>query len=120
MKHNIGRFSIESVMYRIAALILLGAAAFGCSDPTAPRGESTIIFRVEPNCSQASLYNLLIDGQTVDQREMAPLDSAKFSVEPGQHTAGAIVADGMVMTVWYPQVVDVAPSQRYVARLGCG
>jgi hypothetical protein len=106
-------------MYRIAALLLL-AGAFGCTDATAPSGESTIIFRVEPNCSQSNLYNLLIDGETVSQREMAPLDSAKFSVEPGQHTAGAIVADGMLMTVWYPQVVDLAPNQRYVARLGCG
>jgi hypothetical protein len=106
-------------MYRIAAFILLAAAA-ACSDATAPSGESTIIFRVEPNCGQASLYNLLIDGETVGQRQMAPLDSAKFSVEPGQHTAGAIVAEGMTMTFWYPQSVDLAPNQRYVARLACG
>src|SRR5690349_14130165 len=104
-------------MYRIAALFLL-AGIVGCSDATAPSGESTIIFRVEPNCNTASLYNLLIDGQTVSQREMAPLDSAKFSVEPGQHTAGAIVADGLVVNFWYPQLVDLAPNQRYVARLG--
>ncbi len=106
-------------MYRIAALFLI-ASVVGCSDATAPSGESTIIFRVEPNCTQSNLYNLLIDGETVDQRQMAPFDSAKFSVAPGQHTAGAIVADGLVMNIWYPQVVDLAPNQRYVARLGCG
>jgi hypothetical protein len=106
-------------MYRIAALFLL-VTAYGCSDATAPSGESTIIFRVEPNCSRPNLYNLLIDGQTVGQREMAPMDSAKFSVAPGEHTAGAIVAEGLTVNFWYPQLVDLAPSQRYVARLGCG
>src|SRR5262245_35232733 len=106
-------------MYRFAALILL-AGGFACSDATAPSNESTIIFRVEPNCNPTNRYNLLIDCQTVSQREVAPLDSAELSVEPGQHTAGAIVADGLIMNLWYPQLVDLAPNQRYVARLGCG
>lgn len=106
-------------MKRLAALLTL-FASLACSDATAPSSVSaTIVFRVAAACP-ANTYHLFIDGKLVGEPELAPLDSAKFSVDPGQHTAGAVNLEGFVTNVWYPQTVTLVAGQRYVQTLNCG
>lgn len=98
------------------ALTLTGLA---CSDVTAPStAPATIVFRLAANCP-ANTYHLFVDGQLVAEPELAPLDSAKFEVSPGTHTAGAVVLEEFVANIWYPQTVTLAAGQRYVQTLGC-
>jgi hypothetical protein len=100
------------------AVVILLAFVGACANSTEPKNEpAAIIFRSA--CPGERVYNLLIDGQTVDERAMVLGDSAKFSVEPGSHTAGAVSGEGMVVNIWYPQSVTLMANQRYVQTLGC-
>lgn len=102
-------------MKRLWLLLVLAA----CSDLTAPTASASIVFKIEASCQSPLLYNLLIDGKTVAETTLAARDSVTFVVPAGQHTAGAVVAEGLVLTIWYPQTVTLAPSQRYVQTLRC-
>ena len=102
-------------------VVAVGALlAVACSDATAPQSSpATIVFRAGSDCPTRQYY-FLIDGQIVAEPVLAPQDSSKHSVDPGEHTAGFITVDGMMVNVGYPRVVDLKPSQRYVQTLGCG
>ena len=102
-------------MKRVVLLLALAAA---CSSSTEPKNEpAAIVFRSA--CPGDRVYNLIIDGETVDSRAMVPGDSASFHVDPGAHTAGAVSGEGMVVNIWYPQSVTLLPAQRYIQTLGC-
>ena len=92
---------------------------FACSDTTAPvSAPATIIFRAGDGCPTQQYY-FLIDGQIVDQPVLAARDSSKHDVTPGEHTAGYITVDGLLVSIGYPRVVDLKPTQRYVQTLSC-
>jgi hypothetical protein len=101
--------------------LALSLALVACSSSTAPLSDpSSIVFVVAPNCAPGPTYHLMIDGAEVGARQMVVGDSAVFQVAPGQHAAGAVVVDGLTVSIWYPQVVDLSPRQRYIQTLNCG
>lgn len=50
---------------------------------------------------------------------MSPGDSAMFDVPAGPHSAGATAPAADGIAIWFPQVVTLAPGQRYVLTMRC-
>ena len=46
-------------------------------------------------------------------------DSAKFDVKAGEHSAGATAPTLTGLSIWFPQMVTLAPGQRYVLTMRC-
>lgn len=99
--------------------IALIVALSGCQSPSEP-ALASIVFRADPaTCRVPLVFNLLIDAKVVGTPTLAPGDSALFYVAAGQHTAGAIVGEGLTVTLFYPVLVDLEPGQRYRQTLAC-
>ena len=105
MFHALGRRVIA-----VASLLALAACS---SELTAPTRSAEIVFRLDAvTCSGTSMFELFIDGEHAASQSMSPGDSAKFSVTAGEHSAGATAPTLTGVSIWFPQMVTLAPGQR--------
>lgn len=103
----------------IAVAGALAVSACG-SDLTAPSRSSEIIFRLDAiTCRGTAQVELFIDGAHAGSQSMSPGDSATFSVQAGDHSAGATAPTTDGVSIWFPQMVTLAPGQRYVLTMRC-
>ena len=107
--------------HRVIAIASLLALAACSSDLTAPSSRSAeIIFRLDAvSCRGSAQFELFIDGAHAGSQSMSPGDSAKFDVKAGQHSAGATAPNSTGVSIWFPQMVTLAPGQSYLLTMRC-
>lgn len=116
-----GKASMFHALSRRIIAVASMLALAGCgTDVTAPSRSAEIVFRLDVvSCHGSAQFELFIDGAHAGSQSMSPGDSATFSVPAGDHSAGATAPAGDGISIWFPQMVTLAPGQRYILTMRC-